>query len=96
VLGPSLTRLGPGSVLVALAAGMAGILAWESAGSAAVGVAISVTTIPAAAYLGDAIALQGSQKALGALVVLTTNIVGIVTAASVTLLLQRRLRPASR
>jgi len=96
VLGPSLTKLGPGSVLVALAAGMAGIIAWESAGSAAVGVAISVTTIPAAAYLGDAIALQGSQKALGALVVLTTNIVGIVTAASVTLLLQRRLRPASR
>ena len=31
VLGPSLTRIGPGSVLVALAAGMAGMLAYETA-----------------------------------------------------------------
>jgi Domain of unknown function (DUF389) len=52
VLGPSLTEIGPGTVLVALAAGMAGMLAFETAGSAAVGVAISVTTIPAAAYVG--------------------------------------------
>ena len=82
VLGPSLTSIGPGSVMVALAAGMAGILAYETAGSAAVGVAISVTTIPAAAYTGAALALAGYQEGLGALAVLATNIVGIVVAAT--------------
>jgi uncharacterized hydrophobic protein (TIGR00271 family) len=61
VLGPSLTKVGPGSVLVALAAGMAGMLAYETAGSAAVGVAISVTTIPAAAYVGVAAGLGGAR-----------------------------------
>jgi len=92
-LGTSLTEVGPGSLLVALAAGMAGMLAYETAGSAAVGVAISVTTIPAAAYIGDAIALNGYQAELGALGVLATNIVGIVVASSFTLWLQRRRRP---
>jgi uncharacterized hydrophobic protein (TIGR00271 family) len=89
-VGTSLTEVGPGSVLVALAAGMAGMLAYETAGSAAVGVAISVTTIPAAAYFGDALALSGPEDALGALVVLATNILGIAAASSVTLWLQRR------
>jgi uncharacterized hydrophobic protein (TIGR00271 family) len=92
-LGTSLTEVGPGSLLVALAAGMAGMLAYETPGSAAVGVAISVTTIPAAAYIGDAIALNGYQDELGALGVLATNIVGIVAASSFTLWLQRRRRP---
>ena len=40
------------TILVALAAGVAGILAFETRAGAAVGVAISVTTIPASAYLG--------------------------------------------
>jgi uncharacterized hydrophobic protein (TIGR00271 family) len=92
VLGPSLTSVGPGTVLVALAAGMAGMLAYETAGSAAVGVAISVTTIPAAAYLGDSLALSGYQDGLGSLGVLGTNVAGIVTAATLTLLVQRRRR----
>jgi uncharacterized hydrophobic protein (TIGR00271 family) len=95
VLGPSLTQVGPGSVLVALAAGMAGILAYETSASAAVGVAISVTTIPAAAYAGCAIALAGYQDGLGALGVLATNVVGIVTAASLTMLVQKRRRAAA-
>ena len=60
-LGPSLTEVGPGTVLVALAAGMAGMLAYETAAGAAVGVAISVTTIPAAAYVGCSVGL-GSQR----------------------------------
>jgi uncharacterized hydrophobic protein (TIGR00271 family) len=96
VLGPSLTDVGPGSVLVALAAGMAGMLAYETAGAAAVGVAISVTTIPAAAYVGDAIGLGGRQDGVGALGVLATNVVGIVTAAAVTLGSQRHLRRRRR
>ena len=90
VLGPSLTEIGPGTVLVALAAGMAGMLAYETAGSAAVGVAISVTTIPAAAYLGCAIGLEHGEGAGGALSVLATNIVCIVTGSTLTLLVQRR------
>ena len=93
VLGPSLTSVGPGTVLVALAAGMAGMLASETAGSAAVGVAISVTTIPAA-YLGAAVALRGFQDGVGSLGVLVVNVAGIVLAATFTLLGQRRLRGA--
>jgi uncharacterized membrane protein len=40
--------------IVAFAAGVAGILALETRASSAVDVAISVTTIPASAYLGVA------------------------------------------
>jgi len=93
VLGESLTEVGPGTVLVALAAGMAGMLAYETAGSAAVGVAISVTTIPAAAYTGTAVALQGYQDATGSLLVLLTNVVSILAAATATVWAQRRWRP---
>ena len=78
-LGPSLTEVGPGTVLVALAAGMAGMLADETAAGAAVGVAISVTTIPAAAYVGCAIGLgDAASSGGGALEVLATNVVCIV------------------
>jgi uncharacterized hydrophobic protein (TIGR00271 family) len=93
ILGDSLTEVGPGTVFVALAAGMAGMLAYETAGSAAVGVAISITTIPAAAYVGAAAALRGSQDASGGLLVLATNVVGILSASTVTIWLQRRWRP---
>jgi uncharacterized membrane protein len=96
VLGESFTTVGPGTVLVALAAGMAGMLAYETAGSAAVGVAISVTTVPAAAYSGTAIALGGYQDAGGSSVVLLTNVVSILVAASATVWAQRRWRPPER
>jgi uncharacterized hydrophobic protein (TIGR00271 family) len=92
VLGPSLTEVGAGTVIVAVAAGMAGMLAYETAGSAAVGVAISVTTIPAAAYIGDAIALEGYQDAAGGLGVLATNLAGIIAAGAATIVVQRRWR----
>jgi uncharacterized hydrophobic protein (TIGR00271 family) len=92
VLGVSLTHVGAGTVLVAMAAGMAGMLAYETASSAAVGVGISITTIPAAAYMGAAATLQGYQDAWGGLVLLTTNIVAIVIAGTVTVWLQRRWR----
>ena len=95
VLGPSLTEVGPGAVLVALAAGMAGMLAVETAASAAVGVAISVTTIPAAAYIGCAIGLGNAEGGRGALEVLTTNVVCIVTGSTLTLMVQRHRRRAA-
>lgn len=90
VLGTTLTTLGPGSVLVALAAGMAGMLAFERAGRAAVGVAISVTTIPAAAYIGNAVALGRTEPVGGALVVLLSNVVLVLLASTVTLWVRRR------
>jgi hypothetical protein len=58
-----------------------------------VGVAISVTTIPAAAYTGTAAALQGYQDAGGSLLVLLTNVVSILVAATATVWAQRRWRP---
>jgi uncharacterized hydrophobic protein (TIGR00271 family) len=91
VLGPTFTELGPGSLLVAVSAGVAGMLAYETAGSAAVGVAISVTTIPAAAYVGADLGLAGREEGLGALNVLVTNVVLIQVASVATLWIQRRL-----
>jgi uncharacterized hydrophobic protein (TIGR00271 family) len=96
VLGTSLTTLGPGTVLVALAAGVAGMLAFERAGRAAVGVAISVTTIPAAAYIGIAAALGRSEPVGGAVVVLLTNVLFVLLASTATLTLRRRSRSRSQ
>ena len=90
VLG-SLTTVNDETIVVALAAGVAGMLALETRASSGVGVAVSVTTIPAAAYLGVAVGLGESGNALGALEVLGTNIAMLVVAASSTLLLQRLL-----
>jgi uncharacterized hydrophobic protein (TIGR00271 family) len=77
------------TVLIALAAGVGGILAFESRASAAVGVAISVTTIPAAAGLGVAIGLADGGHALGALGVLGINLSCLVVGAVATAALQR-------
>lgn len=77
---------------VACAAGVAGMLALETRASSAVGVAISVTTIPASAYLGVAIGVGSASKALGALAVLGINVVMLVTGGCLTLITQRALR----
>jgi len=79
------------TVLVALAAGVAGMLAFETRASAAVGVAISVTTIPASAYLGVALGAGGIEHALGALVVLVINVTLLIVGGTLTLLAQRAL-----
>ena len=77
--------------LVALAAGVAGMLALETRASSAVGVAISVTTIPASAYLGVAVGVGVASKALGALLVLAINVAMLLVGGCVTLLMQRAL-----
>jgi uncharacterized hydrophobic protein (TIGR00271 family) len=59
----SLAKTDYSTVLIALAAGAAGMLAFETRASAAVGVAISVTTIPASAYLGVALGAGGIEHA---------------------------------
>jgi len=79
------------TVLVALAAGVAGMLAFETRASAAVGVAISVTTIPASAYLGVALGAGGIDHAFGALVVLVVNVTLLIVGGTLTLLVQRAL-----
>lgn len=88
VLG-GITTANSSTFLVAFAAGVAGMLALESRASAAVGVAISVTTIPASAYLGVAAGLGEVSKAAGALLVLVINLLMLVVGATVTLLVQR-------
>lgn len=79
------------TVIIALAAGIAAMLSFESGASAAVGVAISVTTIPASAYLGVAIGGGGIDQALGALVVLVVNVGLLIVSGTLTLLVQRLL-----
>jgi uncharacterized hydrophobic protein (TIGR00271 family) len=79
------------TVLIALAAGVAAMLSFETRASAAVGVAISVTTIPASAYLGVAIGGGGISEALGALAVLLINVSLLIVSGSLTLAIQRWL-----
>jgi uncharacterized hydrophobic protein (TIGR00271 family) len=90
VLG-SLTTVNDETIVVAFVAGVAGMLALETRASAAVGVAISVTTVPAAAYLGVGAGLGESAKAIGALGVLGANIAMMILGAVGTLLLQSTL-----
>jgi uncharacterized hydrophobic protein (TIGR00271 family) len=87
----TLAHLDYSTVLVAAAAGIAAMLSFESGAAAAVGVAISVTTIPASAYLGVAIGGGGIDKALGALAVLAVNVALLILTGSLTLLVQRIL-----
>ena len=84
------------TVVVALVAGVAGMLALETRASSGVGVAISVTTIPAAAYLGVAAGVGESSKALGAAGVLTINVAMMVLGAVTTLTIQRVLASRRR
>ena len=79
------------TVLVALAAGVAAMLSFETRASAAVGVAISVTTIPASAYLGVAFGSGDLSEGLGALLVLTVNVALLIVSGTATLFVQRRL-----
>jgi hypothetical protein len=80
------------TIAVALVAGMAGMLTLETRASSAVGVAVSVTTIPAAAYLGVAVGLGEVGTAWGAVGLLAANVSMMVLGTSATLIVQRRLR----
>ena len=91
-----LTSINDETVVVALVAGIAGMLTLETRASSAVGVAVSVTTIPAAAYLGVAAGLGELGTASGALGLLATNVAMMVLGASTTLVVQRRLRRRAR
>ena len=78
------------SVVVALLAGIVGVLSLTTAKSGAlIGVLISVTTIPAAANVGVASAYADWTETRGALAQLGINVAAIVVAGTATLVLQR-------
>ncbi len=78
--------------IVATLAGVAGMLSLSTAKSGAlIGVLISVTTIPAAANVGVAMAYADWNEVAGAAAQLVLNLVCIVVAGIATLALQRRL-----
>jgi uncharacterized hydrophobic protein (TIGR00271 family) len=78
------------SLLVAVLAGVAGVLSLTSARSGAlVGVFISVTTVPAAGEMGLALAVGSGTDFREAATQLGVNLAGILAAALGTLLLQK-------
>ncbi|MGW7239298.1 DUF389 domain-containing protein [Streptomyces sp. NPDC054804] len=80
------------SFVVAVLAGIAGILSLTSAKSGAlVGVAISVTTVPAAANAAVAFAFTEYRQAWGSAEQLLLNLLGIVLAGTATLMAQKYL-----
>ncbi len=85
--------VGPFSLIVALLAGAAGMLSLTSAKSAPlVGVFISVTTVPAAAFASVA-TVEGRWREAGqSALQLVINLAGIALAAVVVLALSRRAR----
>jgi uncharacterized hydrophobic protein (TIGR00271 family) len=83
------THVNASTIHVALAAGVAGMLAVETRASSAVGVAISVTTIPAAAFLGVAVGIGDLDHSLSALAVLAANVAMMLIGGSSTLAVQR-------
>jgi uncharacterized hydrophobic protein (TIGR00271 family) len=87
-------KVGPFSFIVALLAGAAGMLALTSAKSASlVGVFISVTTVPAAAFASVALVEGRYAQALGSAAQLAINVIGIVVAALAVLVISRRTVP---
>lgn len=80
------------ALFVALCAGVAGVLSLTTAKSGAlVGVAVSLTTIPAAANIGLAAVYGDWESWRGSLGQLVINLLGILVAGLATLLVQRRL-----
>lgn len=84
-------KVGPFSLIVALLAGAAGMLSLTSAKSAAlVGVFISVTTVPAAAFASVALVEARFTQAAQSAAQLAINLGGIVLAAAAVLVFSRR------
>jgi uncharacterized hydrophobic protein (TIGR00271 family) len=96
--------VGVPSLVVAMLAGAAGMLAMTSAKSAAlVGVFISVTTVPAAGYAVVAAVAGEWSRCLPSVGQLLVNLLGIVAAAAIVLIVRRNgqrspvgIRPLSR
>jgi len=85
------THVNATTILVAFSAGVAGMLAVETRTSSAVGVAISVTTIPAVAYLGVTLGIGQLDTSLSALAVLGANVALMLVGGSLALATQRAM-----
>jgi uncharacterized hydrophobic protein (TIGR00271 family) len=85
----TLGRVDLSTIIVAGVAGVAAILSFETRASSAVGVAISVTTIPAAIFAGVALGLGEVGDALNGLAVLGANLVALLVTGTATLVVQR-------
>jgi uncharacterized hydrophobic protein (TIGR00271 family) len=79
------------TILVALAAGVAAMLSFETRAASAVGVAISVTTIPASALFGVTLGLGEVSVSWGAAGVLAVNVSLLLLSGTLTLIVQRWL-----
>ncbi len=80
------------SIVVALLAGVAGMIAMtEAKAGTLVGVLISVTTVPAAANAGVAASMQRWSEAAGAGIQLVTNVLVVCLAGIITLRVEQRL-----
>ncbi|WP_210591600.1 DUF389 domain-containing protein [Streptomyces sp. GESEQ-35] len=85
------------SFIVAVLAGIAGTLSLTSAKSGAlVGVAISVTTVPAAANAAVALSYGDTKQTWGSTEQLLLNLLGIILAGTLTLLAQKWLWTTQR
>jgi len=79
-----------GAFVVAFTAGAAGVVALGRAKSGAVvGVLVSITTIPAAANVGVALAMGDGSEALRSLVLLVVNLLGLLAGGLLTLVVTR-------
>jgi uncharacterized hydrophobic protein (TIGR00271 family) len=87
----SLAHIDYSTVLVPLAAGVAAMLSFETRAASAVGVAISVTTIPASALFGVSWGLGEVSVAWEAAGVLGINVFLLLLSGSLTLAFQTRL-----
>ena len=67
------------------------MLSFETRAAAAVGVAISVTTIPASALFGVSLGLGEASAAWGAAGVLGVNVALLLLSGTLTLAIQRQL-----
>jgi uncharacterized hydrophobic protein (TIGR00271 family) len=80
------------AAFVAFCAGVAGVLSLTTAKSGAlIGVLISVTTIPAAAYVGVAAAYGDGRSFRGSLGQLGVNVAALLAAGTLTLVVQRAI-----
>jgi uncharacterized hydrophobic protein (TIGR00271 family) len=82
------------TILVALAAGVGAMLAFETRAANAVGVAISVTTIPASALFGVSLGLGDVSDSWGSAGVLAVNVALLLVSGSLTLAAQKALAPS--
>ena len=79
------------TILVAAAAGVGAMLTFETRAATAVGVAISVTTIPASALFGVSLGLGEVSVSWGAAGVLAVNVSVLLLTGTATLAVQRWL-----